>query len=95
MFDEPRGPGWPVGTGCFSSRRFPEIPPGFIAATAATLRRISMIMAEQKPIDQTKKMIADYPRVLVAGCGTCVTIYFTGGEREVAGLAPLPCQRPV
>ncbi len=48
-----------------------------------------MIKAEQKPIDQIRKMIADYPRVLVVGCGTCVTICFAGGEREVADLVSL------
>ncbi len=46
-----------------------------------------MIIAEQKPLDEIKSMIADYQKVLILGCGTCVTISFAGGEKEVGTLA--------
>lgn len=46
-----------------------------------------MIVAEQKPIDEIKGFLAGHKRVLVLGCGTCVTVCLAGGEREVATLA--------
>lgn len=46
-----------------------------------------MIVAEQKPIEEIKEYLADHKRVLVLGCGTCVTVCLAGGEREVAILA--------
>ena len=46
-----------------------------------------MIVAEQKQLDEIKKMIAPAERVLVLGCGTCVTVCFAGGSKEVAVLA--------
>jgi ferredoxin len=46
-----------------------------------------MIVGEQKPLEQIKELVADYERVLVLGCGTCVTICFAGGEKEVGVLA--------
>ncbi|HEX77641.1 MAG TPA: hypothetical protein G4O03_04430 [Dehalococcoidia bacterium] len=46
-----------------------------------------MIKGEQKPLPEIQGMIAPYKRVLVLGCGTCVTVCFVGGEKEVAGLA--------
>ena len=33
-----------------------------------------MIVGEQKPLDEIKAMIADYEKVLILGCGTCVTV---------------------
>jgi len=45
-----------------------------------------MIVAEQKPIEEIKSFLADHERVLVLGCGTCVTVCQAGGEREVAVL---------
>ena len=45
-----------------------------------------MIVAEQKSLDEIRRMIAPYERVLVLGCGTCVTVCGAGGEREVAFL---------
>jgi ferredoxin len=46
-----------------------------------------MIIAEQKSIDEISNMIADYDKVLVVGCNTCVAICQTGGEKEVGILA--------
>lgn len=43
-----------------------------------------MIVAEQKPLTELKTLIGDAQRVLVVGCGTCVTVCFAGGEREAA-----------
>ena len=46
-----------------------------------------MIVAEQKPLDEIKGMIADAEKILILGCGTCVTVCFAGGEKEVSILA--------
>ncbi len=46
-----------------------------------------MIKAQPKPFAEVKAMIAPYRRILVLGCGTCVTISFAGGEKEVGLLA--------
>jgi len=46
-----------------------------------------MIIAEQKPFDEIKGLIAEADKVLVVGCGTCVTVCFAGGEKEAGILA--------
>ena len=46
-----------------------------------------MIVAEQKSLEEIKAMLAPFTRVLVLGCGTCVTVCFAGGEKEVGILA--------
>lgn len=43
-----------------------------------------MIIAEQKKLDEIRRMIEPYPRILILGCGTCVTVCGAGGEREVS-----------
>lgn len=46
-----------------------------------------MIVAEIKPFEEIKDMIGYSQRVLVLGCGSCVTICMSGGEKQVALLA--------
>ena len=46
-----------------------------------------MIVAEQKSVEEIESYLASHKRVLVLGCGTCVTVCLAGGEREVATLA--------
>ena len=46
-----------------------------------------MIVADSKPIDEVFGYIQDYKKVLVLGCGECVTVCQVGGEKEVAVLA--------
>jgi ferredoxin len=46
-----------------------------------------MIIAEQKKLDEIKTLLGDAHKVLVVGCGTCVTVCFAGGAREAAILA--------
>jgi len=48
-----------------------------------------MIVAEQKPIEEIKEFLTGHKRILLLGCGTCVTVCLAGGERQVATLAPI------
>jgi ferredoxin len=41
-----------------------------------------MITGEQKPLEEIQALLGDAEKVLVVGCGTCVTVCFAGGSRE-------------
>jgi len=42
-----------------------------------------MIVAKRKPFEEIKESIEGYKKVLNVGCGTCVAVCLTGGEKEV------------
>jgi ferredoxin len=46
-----------------------------------------MITAVRKPFAEISAMLGDSRRVLILGCGTCVTVCMAGGEKEVGVLA--------
>ena len=46
-----------------------------------------MIVAERKPFDEIFEMIQPFDRVLLVGCGGCVTVCLTGGELAASVLA--------
>jgi ferredoxin len=46
-----------------------------------------MIVAEQKPFEEIFDAVKEYNKILVLGCGTCVTVCMTGGEKEVGILS--------
>jgi ferredoxin len=46
-----------------------------------------MIVAERKLFDQIWESIKDFKSVLILGCGTCVSVCQSGGEKEVGLLA--------
>ncbi len=46
-----------------------------------------MIVAKHKPLAELKTMLQSHRKVLAVGCGTCVTVCFAGGKKEVGILA--------
>jgi ferredoxin len=42
-----------------------------------------MIVADRKRVPEIRDMVQGHRRVLLVGCGTCVTVCLAGGEREV------------
>lgn len=46
-----------------------------------------MIVAASKPFSEIKKALAGFKKICVLGCGSCVTICHTGGEKQVTELA--------
>jgi len=48
-----------------------------------------VVKAERKPIEEIKDAINGYKRVLITGCGGCVSVCLAGGQREVNELKAL------
>lgn len=46
-----------------------------------------MIVADRKPLEEILNSIKDYDKIMLAGCGGCVTICFSGGAKAVGLLA--------
>lgn len=42
-----------------------------------------MIVADQKRFEQVKSFVENFGKILVAGCGTCVTVCLSGGDAQV------------
>jgi len=48
-----------------------------------------LIVAEQKPIEELISYIKDLSKIVIAACGTCVTVCMAGGEKEALKLASI------
>lgn len=46
-----------------------------------------MIVAQRKPLEEIIDRLQDFKKVLILGCGTCVSVCMAGGEKEVELLA--------
>ncbi len=46
-----------------------------------------MIVGDLKPLEEIAPSISTFRKVLVVGCGSCVTVCLSGGEREAQRLA--------
>lgn len=46
-----------------------------------------MIVADRKPLEEILESIKDYKKIMLMGCGGCVTICFSGGAKAVQLLA--------
>ena len=46
-----------------------------------------MIVAEIKPFEEIVNMVRDLKKVLILGCGSCVSVCMSGGEKQVELLA--------
>jgi len=41
-----------------------------------------MIKAKRKPLDEIKNLLSPYSKVLIIGCGGCVSVCLAGGQKE-------------
>jgi len=46
-----------------------------------------MVVAEIKPLKEIKEMVKKYKKILVLGCGDCVSVCLSGGKKQVELLA--------
>lgn len=46
-----------------------------------------MIVADRKPLEEILSYIKDYKKIMLMGCGGCVTVCFSGGAKAVEVLA--------
>ena len=46
-----------------------------------------MIIADQKGLEEILASVRGFDRIVVAGCGTCVTVCMAGGEKEAVKIA--------
>lgn len=46
-----------------------------------------MIVAEMKSFHEIKEMLEEYKKILVLGCGSCVTVCMSGGQKQAELLA--------
>ncbi len=46
-----------------------------------------MVVGERKPFDEIMKMLDGHKKIMVLGCGGCVTVCLTGGHDEVRVLS--------
>ena len=45
-----------------------------------------MIVGDLKPLEEIVSAIKEYKQILVLGCGSCVTVCLSGGEKEAEQL---------
>ena len=46
-----------------------------------------MVVAEIKPFGEIKDLLKNYKKILIAGCGACVSVCLSGGKKQVELLA--------
>lgn len=46
-----------------------------------------MVKGKRKPLEEIIRTVSKYPRLLIVGCGGCVSVCLAGGQKEVEILA--------